>query len=50
LFYIVRLPNGEKIEGITSDQGKTDLIETGFDVVQVTIETIDFSKPMEKWN
>lgn len=48
-FYTITLPNGEKIEGYTDEEGKTDHTVTGKQPENVKIETLDFSKPMDKW-
>lgn len=48
-FYTITLPDGNKIEGFTDKQGKTDLTKIGVSPDNVQIETFDLSKPMEEW-
>lgn len=45
-FYILTLPNGEKIENFTGSDGKTIIHEIGYEPADVKIETFDLSKPM----
>lgn len=45
-FYVLTLPNGEKIEDFTGSDGKTIIHEIGYEPADVKIETFDLSKPM----
>ncbi|MCH7314813.1 PAAR domain-containing protein [Acinetobacter sp. ANC 3882] len=45
-YYLLTLPNGEKIEGITDKQGKTKITEIGFKPEDVKVETFDLSQPL----
>lgn len=46
-FYILTLPNGEKIENFTGNDGKTIVHEIGYQPAEVKVETFDLSKPMK---
>lgn len=46
-YYILTLPNGEKIENFTGNDGKTMIHEIGYQPAEVKIETFDLSKPMK---
>lgn len=46
-FYILTLPNGEKIENFTGSDGKTLVHKIGYEPSEVQIETFDLSKPMK---
>lgn len=45
-YYVLTLPNGEKIEGITDKQGKTNITEIGFKPEDVKVESFDLSQPL----
>ncbi|MEO3357225.1 PAAR domain-containing protein [Acinetobacter haemolyticus] len=45
-YYVLTLPNGEQIEGITDKQGKTQIAEIGFKPEDVKVETFDLSQPL----
>lgn len=47
--YQLKLKSGEIIEGLTDQEGKTTLVDTGNNEEEIELIIHDFSKPMPEW-